>query len=626
MRLPSLLYLWQKAKEGLQNFPFTILAALAASAVSIFLVENGDDLENVFPYLNFLLSAALGIPLFFSLSILARHYNFDPVLKYAVYAAGFVFLLIIFISLPGQESTHNTSIPYIRYAIFNIAIHLFVAFVPFLKSRQLNGFWNYNKLLFLRILESLVYSGFLYVGLVLAMLSLHLLFDVDIEEETYFELYILIQGVFNTWFFVSGIPSDLHNQDEIQIYPKGLKIFTQYILMPLLVLYLIILYAYGLKIVIAWDWPEGIVSYMITCVAALGILNLLLIYPYGKSEEANAWIQRFSKMYYYALVPLVVLLFIAIGMRISDYGLTINRYLIVLMGIWLSVICLYFILGFENIKVIPISLAAILLICSFGPWGIFSWSERSQVSRLTYYLEVHGILKNGKIQNEVIWEQDSLPEFCSKNKETNDHLMPDSIHNEVVSIMNYLDDNHGMKAIQGWYSQNLDSLLLAHEKEYKYGSSESQLYLESAGLESSTRYAASYIYLEYGLDKTEIIDIKEYDHLIRRSEPFYRGSPNAKKYQSGDQEIEIRLTKGENKELQIGFQGQTFEISLEQKVEELQSLYGKQAYKVDLEHMQLSDSIENLSYQLIINELRLNGQEEKLEISYLDFILLWKEI
>ncbi len=87
----------------------------------------------------------------------------------------------------------------------------------------------------------------------------------------------------------------------------------------------------------------------------------------------------------------------------------------------------------------------ILILVSFGYWGIFSVSERSQVARLRAILEQENILKEGKIQNEVIWLRDSLPKtLIAVDRElTNDGKMVDSLHNEVMSILDYLDDHHG---------------------------------------------------------------------------------------------------------------------------------------------------------------------------------------
>ena len=45
-------------------------------------------------------------------------------------------------------------------------------------------------------------------------------------------LWIVIAGVFETWFFLAGVPKNLEELDESDDYPKGLKIFTQYVLLP----------------------------------------------------------------------------------------------------------------------------------------------------------------------------------------------------------------------------------------------------------------------------------------------------------------------------------------------------------------------------------------------------------
>src|SRR5690606_16090706 len=119
--------------------------------------------------------------------------------------------------------------------------------------------------------------------------------------------------------------------------------------------------------------------------------------------KESGWIKKFSRGYYYFLIPLVILLFIAIGMRIQEYGLTVNRYIIALMGVWLGFIAIYFSIGKKKIKTIPISLALFMILSSFGSWGMFSLSERNQRNRLASILTENKILVNDKIQNEVIW-------------------------------------------------------------------------------------------------------------------------------------------------------------------------------------------------------------------------------
>ncbi|MBL4887745.1 MAG: DUF4153 domain-containing protein, partial [Flavobacteriaceae bacterium] len=513
MKLPSLDYLFNKSKESFLRFPLTILSSIVAACIGIYMVEFEDEIKNFFPYINLLLTAALGIPLYFFVSISITKYKFNSNLKLVSIIGSTILLVIIYFSLPNSNITHNTSVPYIRYGIFNIIVHLLVSFIPYVKSKSLNGFWNYNKILFIRILTSALYSGVLFVGIVLALYTLETLFYITIHDELYFQCFIFIIGFFNTWFFVSGIPKDLDALENIRDYPAGLKTFTQYILLPLLVVYLIILYAYGTKIVLNLDWPKGIVSYLISCVSILGILTLLLIHPYGNLKE-NSWIKKFTSIYYYILFPLIIILFIAIWIRIDDYGLTINRYLIVLLGVWLSIICFYFSMGRSNIKFIPISLSIILILMSFGPWSMFSISEKSQANRLHKILEENAILKKGRIHNEVLWETDSLPKLYSKEENTNELLLNDSIHNEVKSILDYLDDYHGFSKIKPLFQQNMDSLTEIIIGKDKF-LTEANVFMRTLGL----KYVHKYSYAisnswTYSSKHNKVVSISNYDYFL----------------------------------------------------------------------------------------------------------------
>lgn len=490
MKIPSIDYLREKAIQSFLRFPLSILSSALAVSIGIFLIENGDDLENIFPYLNALLCLALGIPLFFLSSVFGETKMLSARKIWLVHLVGVMILILIYFSLPGKETSSNTSLPYIRYALYNAIIHLAVSFFPYLKQGRLNGFWQYNKSLFLRFLAAIIYSGVLYAGLCIALLSLKLLFDVDIPDRLWFELFVLIIGLFNTWFFVAGVPEDFDQLENTQQYPRGLKFFTQYILLPLLILYLVILYAYLIKIVVGWTWPEGIVSYLILFVSVLGIFAILLIHPYRNQAE-NSWISKFSTVYYYTLIPLIVVLFFAIYMRINDYGITINRYAIFVLGIWLSFTSIYFVLGKRNIKIIPMSLAVMMLVVSFGPWGVFSVSERSQVDRLQKILKENQILVEGKIVNEAIWAYDQEQEvFKSDNLNGNSEKLSDSLYHEVSSILNYLDDHHGFNALNNWTNQNIDSLLENTYRSTERWSyySEASIYLQTFGLENFRTY------------------------------------------------------------------------------------------------------------------------------------------
>jgi len=120
------------------------------------------------------------------------------------------------------------------------------------------------------------------------------------------------------------VPRDLAHLESVTEYPKGLKVFAQYVLFPLVMVYLVILYVYMGKIIIAWDWPQGWVSKLILGFSGAGLFSLLLLHPVTGREE-NVWIRTAARWYYVILIPLLVMLFFAVWRRVSEYGVTPGR-------------------------------------------------------------------------------------------------------------------------------------------------------------------------------------------------------------------------------------------------------------------------------------------------------------
>jgi len=153
---------------------------------------------------------------------------------------GIVLLVGYACSVPSDLG-NAPAIHILRMLLIAVALHLFVAFAPFTGSGEINGFWHYNKLLLLRLITTAVYTVVLYAGLALALAALDNLFGMSVPGKRYAELWIIILGLFNTWSFLAGIPENLSPLEESTDYPKGIKIFAQYILFPLVIIYLVIL-------------------------------------------------------------------------------------------------------------------------------------------------------------------------------------------------------------------------------------------------------------------------------------------------------------------------------------------------------------------------------------------------
>lgn len=518
MKLPSLAYLHSSARNSFMRFPLTIVCAVVAVTVGIYLAETSNQFRRL-EVINLMLVAALGIPLYFCLVCVKERQGFGNGTLWLLNALATVLLVLIYLSLPDSSLTNNTHQPYIRYAIYNVIVHLFVSFLPFINSSSFNGFWQFNKAMFIRFWASVLYSGVLYLGLVLALGALHLLFDLHIREQLYLEIFIIISGLMNTWFFVSGIPTDLSQLDQTEDYPKALRIFSEYVLLPLLIIYLIILYVYGGKILSRWEWPSGLVSNLILSIAVLGILTFLLLYPYGR-VEGHKWIRVASRGYYFALIPLLVILFLAIGMRLNAYGLTVSRYIILFLGIWLSMLCIYTALGKTNIRFIPASLAFLLLLISFGPWGIFSASERAQTERLRNILSTAGILRNDSVMKETVLLPGSSESHQQPELLPNEGKLSYELHNEVYSILHYLEQFHGFSDIRPWFRQNMDSIASARRKNggSYYSVDEASLYMKALSIFPYRIYDTDdQVFFSWSSKPGGITQVSGYDYLGRLS-------------------------------------------------------------------------------------------------------------
>ncbi|GAA4782643.1 hypothetical protein GCM10023231_07890 [Olivibacter ginsenosidimutans] len=264
----------------------------------------------------------------------------------------------------------------------------------------------------------------MFIGLAIALFAVDHLFSLDLREKYYQNLFFILGIGFNTLFFLAGVPTQIPSLAKYADYPKGLKIFTQYVLIPLMGIYLLILLSYELKIIIDWELPKGIVSNLIIGYAFFGILSLLLIFPI-RSQEGHTWIQLFSRFFYFTMVPLLVLLGLATYKRINYYGITELRYFLLVLACWLTFITVYFLVSKgQHIKLIPLSLCLCTLFAIYGPQSASSISKNSQIARLK-------------------------------------RLMPQSdraANMEKGSIIRYLVNHHGLTALQSFTKRDLTAL------------------------------------------------------------------------------------------------------------------------------------------------------------------------
>jgi hypothetical protein len=388
----SVLNLIKSFQKSISRFPFTILVAVSATVVFILMVKQS-DVQNEDSLLRIALSLILAIPLTFSAEIFEERKRLP---RFLIVGLCLVYILGFYYFSTKDNSLFENQIFVIKYLVLLITAHLIAAVAPYFLEKNIPAFWQYNKNLFLGIFTSLLYSVTLAIGLTLAILGIKELFELEISEKWFGYTWAICIGTVNTLIFLSKIP-DLSEIDKENDFPLPLKYFTQYVLLPLVAVYLLILLAYTFKILGMWSLPKGYVSIMVLASAVFGILAFLLIYPL---KNSNNWVRNFTRYYYLTLVPLVALMAISIYVRISQYGVTEPRYYVATLTFWLLGISLYFVLSKkDNILYIPLSLIIIGIFTVYAPFNASHSAGLNQKNRLTKVLESHGFLKDGKPTN-----------------------------------------------------------------------------------------------------------------------------------------------------------------------------------------------------------------------------------
>ncbi len=532
MKFPTIQSITGGLLATVKRFPLTVLCALVGTAILIHITRHDwfgysyyhYNYEHMIVWAKIAMCCALGLCLFMAASLFSESKGHGLKEKIIVQAIMFVLIVAYYFSIQHYESFGVENLT--RYSLYIIASHMMVAFAPFLKKNSINGFWQFNRILFLRFLLSFLYTVVLYGGICIAMWLLDDLLHVEIHGHYYAYAWFCMAGIFNTLFFLSGVPQNITELDADTTYLKGLKGFTQFVLLPLVTGYLLILYAYALRMIIIGDLPKGYVSNLVISFSGLGILSLLLIYPIRNLDD-NKWIKTFSKWFYWALYPLIVLLGFSIYHRIHEYGITADRYFVIVLAIWLACMSAYFLFNKkENIKLIPISLCVIAIMSSFGPWGAFGISARSQKNQLEKVLVENKILVNGKIDTNGVQNADYQTKY------------------RIQSIVAYLIKIDNLEVIQPWFKQSLDTLQDdgGYNGRYYYYNKGSDVVMSYIGFKeySNSGYnnynsiiTRNFMLQSSSSDEPQSIELKGYDYVSKMRDYYGSGGDDASVITSG---------------------------------------------------------------------------------------------
>ena len=393
--------------EGIRRFPVSLLlsVALAVLLVRINHFQDGTPESVRNDWMRAVIACLMGFPVTLSIHLLIERLARPPAYKpvsplwsiaaFAAAAAG-LFAYSWYL-LPDFRM-----VPIIRVILITAALVIGFACLPYLWRRE--GVALHGTRLFIRILITVLYAAILMLSLFAILFTLDRLLGVPVKDKHYTDTAILVWALFAPFHFFSGIPG-IREVPKPADSPKTLRFLLQWILIPLLWVYTAILYVYSGKILIEQVWPHGIVSSLILAYACIGLFVWFLSSP---AEADNRLAAIHHRWFPWTALPLFIVLFAAIGLRVGDYGLTEPRWFAIILGGWCAAATLFLAIrsliraqdpeaaGFRVI-LLPVSLAVVALSSVIGPFSAFNLSIGSQNRELWAIFTRNGMLSGDRV-------------------------------------------------------------------------------------------------------------------------------------------------------------------------------------------------------------------------------------
>ena len=269
--------------------------------------------------------------------------------------------------------------------------------------------WDFTHKLWTGVGFAVVGSCIFLVGILAIRFALNSLFGIDIKWMAEELILPIGLGFLAPLYWMSTLPQadepylELH--DNPGFVSKAVAFLGTWLLTPLILIYALILLAYGAKIALAGSLPKGEIAQLALPFIFIGTLNWLILEPPFIKEKALA--KLFRRVWFWLMIPVSILLGMAIAERIANYGLTIERILLLLCVIWALGISVWFALRketYRDIRFIPGFAAALLFAAAIGAPII---SVHNQDKRFGKFMKKSGLVSVDNVLTQNITDKDA---------------------------------------------------------------------------------------------------------------------------------------------------------------------------------------------------------------------------
>lgn len=232
-----------------------------------------------------------------------------------------------------------------------------------------------------------VFGGTLAIGQ-----TIYTLFGFNLDMALYRIALPAIGGFFVPLYWLSTLPRAIDYTPQQLADPdflnRAVGMIGNFILIPLLLAYGAILLVYAAQIVITQQLPNGTIGWMVLGFVTAGAGAWLVLHPAFMRDSVI--VRFFHRWWFWATIVPLVLYFTAVQVRLSAYGFTPERLLLIWGGVWATSLTALYLFRRGDIRLIPANAAVCLLLATIGPWNIVGLSLTQQSATFDNLLPLTG--------------------------------------------------------------------------------------------------------------------------------------------------------------------------------------------------------------------------------------------
>jgi len=386
--------IWNSVKQSILRFPAVTILSIVASVAFSLQIYRG-DLLSVFLYKqNRSVFVALGMSavwtLVFSVVMqlvleIATTRNGSTKIRSVVFSL--CQALCVAMIVPGFLLCLNES-EYVLMSYWGTLVALMVL-CPLLLS-----FFEKKENVVPKIICAIFYAGVIAFCVSAGCTIIFWAFTSLIHEfRKADEIYNVIIICTQLFFFANCFIAFATKRDEPFTEPKFLRIVIEYVLFPLYVALVVVLYAYLIKCSVTKSLPVGMINWFVS----FATIFYFLFY-FSLQNETNKAARFFYRAGSFFMMPLILVQLIVFFIRVHEYGFTPVR--------WASVVYILFSIWFVTLSLVKegkymmlsFAVAAIFsLLATCTPFNVLDVSARSQSVRLVEALKQNGLFVDNKI-------------------------------------------------------------------------------------------------------------------------------------------------------------------------------------------------------------------------------------